>query len=447
MNIVICGAGEVGRYAAEVLGANGNNITIIDLDQDRLDQLGEVLDVGLLAGNGVHGDVLIEAGCTTADLFLAATEDDVVNLLSASIAKGLGAAKTVARVHHSAFFEKRGLEIDRYLGIDHLVCPEFSTAMAIAQTLRSPGALAVERFAGGQIEMHTLRVDVDAKAVGRTLADLSLPGSAKVATVERNEQAFIPSRDDVIQAGDVITLVGESKVFLECRQQFQKTKDGRRSVMILGGSALGVWLCRALHTPGFSVRLFEPNQQRAQELSAKLEWVTILSGDPVEQDILQEEHIDQVDAFVAVTTDDEHNILAAARAKSMGAPRVAAVMQRSTYLHLLEHVGIDYAFSPRTNAVNDIRYMVDNSPVKLLATLAEGVADVYELKVAADAEDIVDTPLYQLKLPEKTLIVAIQRGKEVIFPSANDAIAAGDTVVVIAPANHRKALRQLLAAN
>ena len=147
MNIVICGAGEVGRHAAEVLGANGNNITVLDQDPDRLDKLRDVLDVRFLRGNGTHGDVLLEAGCNMSDLFIATTNQDEINLLAASIAKGMGAGKTVARVHHRAFFERRGLEYDRYLGIDHLVCPEYSTALAIAQNLRSPGAMAVERFA------------------------------------------------------------------------------------------------------------------------------------------------------------------------------------------------------------------------------------------------------------------------------------------------------------
>jgi len=436
MNIVICGAGEVGRHAAEVLGAGGNSITIIDLDQARLDRLGDVLDAQLLVGNGAHGDVLIEAGCTSADLFLAATDKDEVNLLSASIAKGVGAQRCVARVHHSAFFEKRGLELDRYLGIDHLVCPEFSTAVAIAQTLRSPGAMAVERFADGKIEMQALPVDKHAQAVGKTLADLALPGSTKVATLERNGDAIIPGRETVVQARDVITLVGATGTFEESRRVFH----GRQRVMIVGGSSLSVWLCRALHTPRFSVRLFEPDKQRAEELAAKLEWVTVLSGDPIEQDLLKEEHIDQVDAFVAATTTDEPNILAAARAKSMGAKLVVAVLQRGTYLHLLEHVGVDHAFSPRVTAVNDISYMVDNSPVKKLATLAEDVADVYELTVTADAEDLIDTPLYQLKLPERTLVVAIQRARKVTFPSAADTITTGDVVVVIAPPGNRKAL-------
>lgn len=440
MNIVICGAGEVGRHAAEVLGANGNNITVLDQDPDRLDKLRDVLDVRFLRGNGTHGDVLLEAGCNMSDLFIATTNQDEINLLAASIAKGMGAGKTVARVHHRAFFERRGLEYDRYLGIDHLVCPEYSTALAIAQNLRSPGAMAVERFARGRIEMQTLPVSDKAMAVGKSLTDLALPGATRVAAIERDQKPFIPSSQTWIREGDVVTLVGQTETFAKARRMFHNEKSGRYRVMIIGGSPLGVWLCRALENPDFAVRLFEPNKQRAKEISEKLDWATILTNDPAEADTLKEERVDQADAFVAVTDDDEHNILAAARAKSMGAKVAMAVLHRPTYLHLLKDVGIDAAFSPRINAVAEIRHLVNESPLRVLASLAVGIADVYEVRIPTEAKRVIGRPLSVVGLPEKTIVVAIQRKDQVHFPAAADSIAAGDTVVLIAPTNSRKQL-------
>lgn len=444
MNIVICGAGEVGRHAAEVLSANGsNNITMIDADEKRLDQLEDMLDIRLLYGNGAHGDTLIEAGCVGADLFIAAVSDDVTNLLSASIAKGVGAKTTVARVHHSAFFERRGLEYDKYLGIDHMVCPEYTTALAIAQTLRSPGALAVEQFARGRIEMQSLAVSDNAPAITKMLKELAMPGSTKVAAIERDGTAFIPDRETKVLAGDVISLVGEAKNHEKSRAMFHTEKPRRMRVMIMGGTSLGVWISRALNTPNFSVRLFESNRERAEELSEKLDWVTVLTADATEADVLREEHIDQVDAFVTASDDDENNILTALLAKTLGVKSAIVVLQRGTYLNLLEHVGIDRAFSPRVTAVAEILRRVDDSPVRKLATLAEGVADVYEFKVPAKAKDVIGKPLSQLKLPPRTIIVAIQRAKEVHFPTAGDSISAEDKIVAVAPTGSEKALQKV----
>jgi len=446
MNIIICGAGEVGRHAAEVLGESGHNdITIIDCDRDKLQLLEEMMDVQTLHGSGTQGEVLLEAGCDTADLFIAATNIDEINLLAATLAKGVGAHQTIARVHHSAYFEKRGLDYAKYLGIDHLVCPEYTTALAIAQTLRSPGALAVERFAKGRIEMQALSVEEDAPARGKGLMELALPRSARVAAIERDGKAFIPDRTTVIQLGDIVTLVGEVDSFEKTRRLFHTHPVGRQRIMIMGGTPLAVWLCRALHTSDFSIRLFEKNQERAEELAAKLEWVTVLTDDPAEADTLQEERIDQTDAFVAVTQDDEHNILAAARAKSLGAKLAIAMLQRSTYLHLLEHVGIDRAFSPRVTAVAEIQHLVDESPVKRLASLAEDIADVYELRVPAAARDVIGKPLSEIKLPEKTLLAAIQHGEEVRIPGAADTLAIGDTLVIIAPAGSKQQLMKTFA--
>ncbi len=443
MNIVICGAGEVGRHCAEVLAAQGHNITVIDLKADTLADLDDVLDVRSLNGSGTHADVLLEAGCAKADLFIAATSSDEINLLSASIAKALGADKVIARVHHSAYFEKRGMDYARHLGIDHLVCPEFSTALAIASTLRSPGSLAIEQFARGQIEMQKLPVSDNAKAVGTELSSLKLPASSRVAAVERAGSAFLPDAKTVIQKQDVVILIGESAGFDKARKLFDTETGRSRRVIILGGTAQCVWVCRALRDRGFSVRVFETDQARAEELAQKLNWVTILHADAMNTDALKDERVDLADAFIALTDDEEHNILAAARAKSMGAKSAVAMLQRPTYQHLLGHVGIDRAFSPRTTAVTEVLRLMDAGPVRHLASLVEGIAEVYELTVPLGASQSVNRPLREVKLPKNTMLAAVQREDDVFVPRADSQIEPGDTVIAIGPAGARKALRKL----
>lgn len=446
MNVVICGAGSVGGHAAEVLGANGHNVTIIDREAQRLAALEEVLDVQILHGNGTHAQTQLEAGCAKADLFIAATELDEINLLAASIASGLGIGRTIARVQHSAYFENRGIDYGTHLGIDHLVCPDFTTAVAIAQTLRNPGSIAVERFARGRIEMQQLPVSDSAAVIDKRLVDAGLPGAARVASIERDGKAFIPDKDTVVHRGDVITLICDVSVFERARKLIHTTSQKRKRVMVMGGSPLGVWLCRQLHGRAFSVRLYEADRARADELAAKLDWVTVVRTDSADASTWDEERLEQADAFVSVSDSDEHNILAAARAKSAGTGMAIAVLQQPTYLHLLTHVGIDKAFSPRVTAVTQIQQLLETGPVRHLATLAEGIADVYEIRIPASAKKIVQTPLREVQLPPKTMIAAIQRSDDVHVPGADDWIAVGDSVVVIAPSKNEKKLRALFTA-
>ena len=447
MNVVICGAGEVGRHAAEVLGTQGCNVTIVDKSAEKLATLEDVMDVRTLRGNVTEADVLLEAGCAKADLCVTATDVDEINLLAASIATGLGTERTIARVHHSAYFEGRGLDYAVHFGIDHLVCPDYATAQDIARALRNPGALAVDQFARGKIEMQQVPISDDAPAIGKTLHDLAIRESARLVTVERDGASFIPDSSTMIRRGDIVTLIGEVKTFEEVRKLFHTQERRRKRFMIMGGTPLAVWLCRELHSREFAIRLFEPDSDRAEELSAKLDWVTVLRVDPLDTDTLTLERIDQADSFVALTDDDENNILAAARAKSMGAKEAIAILQRGTYLHLLEHVGIDRAFSPRVAAAAEIQRLVGDESMRCLATLAVGVVDVYEIHVPASAKRVIGSPLRELNLPEKTIVAAIQRGEDVHVPGRDDSLTAGDTVVVIAPADRKKELMKYFAVN
>jgi len=444
MNILICGAGEVGRHAAEVLSAKPNSITIVDPDEQKLAQLDDALDVRSMAGDCTHPSVLEEVGVDHCDLFIAATNLDTVNLLASSIAKEMGAAKVIARVHHLAYFERTQFDYREHLGIDHLVCPEHSTAMAIAASLRSPGALAVERFADGKIEMQRLPVTEDADAIGVPLTQLKLPGQARLCAIERGGAAFLPEANTVLQRGDVVTLVGEASSFSRVRQMFDTSRVGRQSVMILGGTPQAVWLCRALKGPAYSIRLLEADAKRAENLSEKLDWVTVLNVDAVHTDALRDERVDQADVFAALTDDDETNILSAARAKSMGVATSIAVLQRGTYLHLIEHVGIDKAFSPRIAAVTEIQRLITAGTVRRLASLAEGVADVFEVHVRPTATGVIGKPLRELQFPSRCIVAAIQRRDEQVFvPHANSEFEAGDAVVIIGPSRIQKDLKKV----
>ncbi|MCK4873163.1 MAG: Trk system potassium transporter TrkA [Phycisphaerales bacterium] len=430
MNIVICGAGQVGSYAAEVMGADRHNITIIDTDAARLRSIEDSMDVSTLRGNCATAEMLRQAGAGEADLVIAATNNDEINLLTASVAKGIGALKCIARVHHRTFFEERGLDYQEHLGIDRLICPEYSTAQAIARALRNPGALAIEHFARGQIQMQELPVSKSAKAIGRPLSELRLPQGARLVGITRNHEVFLPEAGSVIETGDIIVLAGNSDAFQTARKLFGDPKTTRRRIALMGGPGMAVWLCRALRDRNFGIRLFEQSMERAEQLAEKLDWVTVINADPIDPAVFKEESLAQVDTFVALEDDDEHNILGSAWAKSMGVRQAIAVVQRPNYLHLLGAVGIDRAFSPRMVAVKEIENLMDTSPLRRLASLGDGVLDVYRVRIGEQSH-VIDTPLRELTTLSDWIIVAVQHGEDVSVPGANDVIRAGDTALVV----------------
>jgi len=444
LNVIIAGAGEVGRHAAEVVSLAGHNLTVIELSEQKLRSLDESLDVRTVHGNCTHLNILKEVGVEHCDLMIAATRTDEINMLCAAMAKIAGAKKTVARVHHSAFFNLRDSDDSRRLGIDLMICPEYQTALEIARVLRNPGAIALEDFARGKIAMQRLTVDDRALALNKTLAQIELPSGARVATVERGGGALIANAETKIEQGDIVTLIGEQDRFEIARKVFQKGKAKHQNVVIMGGTAMAVWLCRALKSRIFSVRLFVRNRVRAEEVAAKLGHVTVVTADPTDPLIFEEEKIGGADVFLAVDADDERNMLACAQAKSLGAKTCIAVIQHLTYMHLLEHVGIDRAFSPHAVAARVILKLVDAKPVRSLATLADGVADVYEVDAKSSAKT-VGHELRNIKLPGGAMIAAVQREDTVRVPVAGDNILAGDKLLVIGPRGIDQDLSRLFA--
>ncbi len=442
MNVIVAGAGEVGGHAAEVLSADGHNVTVIDLSEQRLRALSDTLDLRTLVGHCSHFSVLRDAGVEKCDLMIATTQVDEINLLAASVAKAAGAKKTFVRAHHTAYFAMRGTSYAQQLGIDELICPEHRTSLAIARTIRNPGSIALEEFARGELLMQRFPVDASAPAVGKMLSELVIPASARVATVEREEQASLADAKTTLGEGDHVTLIGETKSFEAARKLFAKDREKRIHIAIMGGTTTAVWLCRALKSRVFSVRLFVPKRERAEELSEKLSHVTIIDADPTDSATSADEHLGKVDAFVAVTPEDERNILACAQAKAQGVKASIAVVQRAKYLHLLPHVGIDHAFSPRADAVKAILHLIDTGPIRSLATFADGAATVYELFPSKRAK-IIGNELRNIKMPAQSMIAAIRRDGRAHVPGAEDQIVAGDAILVIGPNDIADDLRKL----
>ncbi|USN98108.1 MAG: Trk system potassium transporter TrkA [Phycisphaeraceae bacterium] len=445
MYIVICGAGQVGRHAAEVLVAANHRVTVIDQNAAALRAIQDTLDAATLLGSCTDPGTLLEAGAARADLAVAATSIDEVNLLGASLAKGLGAKSVVARVHHRAFFQSSSFDYALHLGIDRLICPEFVTAHAIARTLRNPGAIAIESFARGRIEIQEFPVAPDSPVIGRPLSTLRLPPRTRLVGISRNHFVFLPRADSEIEPGDVVILLSDKEHFDEALSRFgSKGGPARQRVVIMGGPAMAVWLCRALHSRRFSVRVFEERPERAEELADKLDWVTVINADPIDAGVFADEAIGQVDTFIALTDDDERNILGSAWVKTRGVKQTIVVVQRPQYGHLLEHVGIDRAFSPRITAVGEILNVLERKGLRRLTSLAEGVLDVFRGRVEADSP-IVDRPLRDVPEFGTWVVVAVEHGDAVEVPTAETIVRTGDTILAVGPHGTDEQLADLLA--
>lgn len=446
MRIIICGAGHVGGHAAEVLSAARHSITLIDHNPDRLRAIGDYLDVATLLGNCAEARVLLDAGAARADMVVAATQSDEINLLTASIARGLGTGKTVARIHHGEYYQQGlegGFSYEKHFGIDRLICPEYATAESIAHVLRNPAAIAIESFARWRIEMQEFHVDAKAPAVGRSLDALSFPSGARLTAVSRNGDVFRPTGATIIQSGDGVVLLGEHKAMERAIKLFGKPKLDRRTVVVMGGTPMAEWFCRALRDRAFSIRLFEPDRARAEQLAERLDWVTVVNADPTTEATFQEEYLAKADVFIALTNDDETNILGGAWAKSKGVARAIAVVQRPVYLHLLSHVGIDLAFSPRVTAARDIGAMLDDRPLLRLTSLARGVLDVFRVQVAADAP-VTAAPLKDVAgLTPDWLVAAVQHCNDTFVPDGHTVIQSGDVALVVGPRGREPDLRTI----
>lgn len=446
MKIIICGAGDIGSHAAEVLANAGTSITVIDTNAGRLRAIEDSMDVATLCGNCAEAELLIKAGAKTADLIVAATDCDEINLLSASLGKGIGSAKSIARVHHGTFFEQRGFEYQAHLGIDRLICPEYSTALAIARVLRNPGALAIEGFARGKIEMQQFTAGKSGSAIGKRLMDVRLPAGTRLALIRhKSDEAFIPEAKSVVVAGDSLIMVGNVGAFEDARKLFIDEKASRQRIVIMGGSSMAVWLCRSLRDRNFSVRLFETDRTRAEELAEKLGWVTVIHADPTERSVFDEEHIAEADVFATLLDDDEANIISGVLAKLRGVAKVITVVQKSKFLDLIYDIGIDAAFSPRLVAAEAIDQELDESQIRHLGSLAEGVVDVLQIRVG-DKAPVIDKTLKDIKLSPDWVVAAVRRDRAAHVPGGDETIRRGDVVLVVGKHGQERSLKKLFAA-
>ena len=441
--IVICGAGEIGRYASEVLANEGYDICVVDISNAKLQAIEENVDITSIVGSCCLPDTILKARVDTCDTLIAATDSDEVNLLTAAIAKRKGAKKVIARIHDKDFLHADKFCFIQGFGIDHLICPEKLTSEGIVANLADPAVLEVETFDRHSLEMHRYRVPEDSPSIGIMLSEMDLPHGVRLAVVSRQGSgAFIPEAKTMLVAGDIVTIISSKGQFQATQRLFSQSKSqARKDIAILGSTPLTEWLIADLSRLGFEIRIFEPDRDKALLFSEENPRYTVLSANPTDPAQFRAEQLERCDAFISATDDDEHNILSALQAKKLGVEIAATVVHAPTFLNLLENIGIDLPFSPRIVAARELLKIVDDSQVKCIATLAPNIAFLYE--VLASTGRSLNIPLKNLKMPKGTFIAAITRNKEKIIPSPDDEILKDDTLVLVGPPNLGKRLKKM----
>lgn len=441
MNIFIAGGGRVGYHLARLLSAENHDVTVIEADADQVELIDYSLDVGTVLGNAADILLLKSLNAGESDLFLAVTGDDEINLVIATTAKGLGAELTVARVHNATYIESDIL-YETIMGIDYIISPQALTAHEITTYIENPGMVATESFGRGLVQMLQMRVAKVPLKKGQTLKDIALPPGTLLGVVTRKGQVEIPNGDSTIEEHDVITLIGHKERMDETKKLFQGVELSINKVVIMGGSATGLHLAQVLENKGLSVKIFDRNPRRCKEMAAELRKTKVVCRDAATRLALEQEHVDSADIFVAVTRDDDRNIMASVLAKEVGVRETLAVVHQPDFAPLVGKLGIDHAVTPRACVANKILKLVNQSQSSSLAVLEDGQIEILEFKVARD-NAMLGTRLVDIKFPKNCLIASILRGDNVIVPRGADEIRAGDSVIVIAGADSLEAIKKL----
>ncbi len=463
MKVVICGAGMVGTGIARQLAAEGNDVTIIDNNEKLIQQVEETLDVRGLVGHASHPDVLERAGAGDADMLIAVTFSDEVNMIATQVAHSLFAVpRKIARVRARAYLDPgwQNLFSRDHMPIDVIISPEIEVGKAVLRRLRIPGAFETIDFCEGRVQVVGVRIvegsPIDARpikelralfeerrfmviAISRDTREEGEDGTVKVRT-----SFFVPTMDDQMKAGDEVYFVAPREEVENTLALFGHDEVKAHHVVIVGGGNIGVYVARELEKPESRtrVKLIEQSKAKAEGAADALERTVVLAGSGLDQAILREAGADQAQTVIAVTNDDQVNILTALMARQVGAKRTITLINNPQYGPLLQSLDIGAYLDPRATTVSTILQHVRRGRIKMLHSIRNGAGEVIEAE-ALETSPLVGRPLRDAKLPAGIAIGAIMRGQEVLAPNDGLEIKTGDRVVLFAQRDMVRKVEQL----
>ncbi|MEW8014805.1 MAG: Trk system potassium transporter TrkA [Candidatus Sedimenticola endophacoides] len=435
MKIIILGAGQVGTSVANNLVSEANDITVVDQDQELLRELQDRLDLSTVQGHGAQPDVLRRAGAEDADMILAVTNSDETNMVACQVAYTLFHTPTkIARVRSVGYTNYPELFSQNALPIDLLISPEQLVTDYIMRLIENPGALQVLDFAGGLVRLVAVKAYYGGPLVGNELKRLyeHMPHiEARVAAVYRQGRAIQPEGNSTIEVDDEVFFVAAKENIRAVMSELRRLERPFKRLIFAGGGNVGKRLAGALER-NYQVKLIECDKARAAKIAEELPRTIVLHGDVADENLLREENIENTDVFCAVTNDDEANILSAMLAKRLGARKVMALINRASYVDMVQNQGIDIAISPQQATIGSLLTHVRRGDVEMVHSLRRGAAEAIEAVAHGDASSsrVVGRAIDEIDLPKGANIGAIVRGQEVLIAHHDTVIESGDHVIL-----------------
>lgn len=442
MKIIILGAGQVGGTLAQNLASEANDITVVDSNEAKLENLRDRLDISVVRGFASHPDVLIEAGIEDADMLVAVTNNDETNMMACQVAHSLFRTPTkIARIRSQPYLNRPELFSDTAIPIDVFISPEQVVARYVYRLIQNPGALQVLDFADGLVQLVAVKAYYGGPLVGQEIRFIRqhMPSiDMRIAAIFRRGRAVVPTASTVIEADDEVFFVAERSHIRAVMSELRRLESPYKRITIAGGGNIGLRLARELESH-YSVRLIERDATRCVHLSEQLNRAIVLKGSSSDHTLLQEENIEDTDVFLALTNDDEANIMSSLLAKRLGARKVMTLINNPAYVDLVQGGEIDIAISPQLATIGTLLTHVRRGDIVNLYSLRRGAAEAIEIVAHGDARTskVVGKSIGQINLPEGTSIGAIVRGsnnkREVLIAHDNLVIEAGDHVILFVP--------------
>ena len=433
MKAIVVGAGEVGFDVARLLAMEQHDVAVVDIDEDALDLVKNRLDVMTIHGSGTASEVLQDCGVRRADILIAVTTIDEVNLVSCMMANRLGVKTTVARVRSNVISESQSIIKARDFGIDILIHPEETTAQEVTRLIFRANATDVLTFADGRLHLVGMRLDATSPIIGKPLQELAEAISNipfRVVGINRGIRTILPRGDANLQKNDQVFVLARPKHIPHISKMLGKSEQRIQNVMILGGTRVGTLIAQQLGQRKFkSIKLVESSRERAEQVANELDNVLVIHGDSADIDLLVAEGLGEMDAFVAVTDDEESNLVSSLIAKHLGVKKTVGLLSKAAYVPISQAIGLDAAVSKKLAISREILHFLRGKHVLSVATVHGLDAEILEIEARKRAL-ITKKPLADLDLPNDMIIGAVMRGKEVQVATGHTQIEPGDRAIV-----------------
>lgn len=441
MKIIIFGANEVGSMIASEFYTN-NDITVIDDEQNKPDIFNK-LDVGFISGNGSSIEVLRQADIKKADVFIACTSSDELNIVACLTAKRISTVRTICFVRKEEYKSSLGLAKDAEYNcdfyVDNIIWPEELLTQEIFRIITVAKALDVENFADGRARLLEYKISKNSVLVNGMVKNCNFPKDTVIVGITRNEELFIPNGETVLHEDDKIIFMGLSHSLDILAGQFFHEKEFVKTVAVIGGGDVGLKLAKGLESLNLDIKIIEKDEERCDFLAQELDNTLVIKGDGTDLELLNEEDIGASDVVVSVTDNDEKNLLCSLIVKHLGAKRVISRVSKNTNVALFEKVGIDIAISSKNAALNEIKNNIRETNIGILATVEQGKGEVLVIEIP---QNYAPKKIMDLKLPAKAIVGVIQRRKRIIIPNGTTQVMSGDNLIIFTTSENAPVIKE-----